>query len=89
MKISNLQREQRMSQVTKQHIEGLPSECQLYKSVGKAFIAAKGHDDIKAQLEQESADNTKAIRDLLDRQEYLERRISSNTLNMREMTQGL
>ena len=89
MKIQNLQRDQRMSQVTKQHIESLPSDCQLYKSVGKAFIASKGHSDIKSQLDQESADNTKSIRDLLDRQEYLERRVSSNTQNMREMTQGM
>lgn len=86
-KISNLTRDSRMAMVTKTQIEALPPAVPLYRAVGKAFIAAKDHNEVKAALERENAANVKSIKDLQDRAEYLDRRIASNTSNLRDLAQ--
>ena len=54
----------------------------------------KMHDDtatsqVESRLEKEFAEYSKTQKDLLDRQEYLDRRVTSNSNNLRELTAGL
>ena len=44
---------------------------------------------VESRLEKEFAEFTKTQKDLLDRQEYLDRRVTSNSSNLRELTAGL
>lgn len=88
-KINGLQREARMAAATKQQIEALPTDVPLYRACGKAFLAVPDADFVKNKLVTEQEDSAKEIKDLMDRQEYLERRINSNNANFKELTQGL
>lgn len=87
-KLLNLQRDARLNAVTTNQIEALAPTIPLYRSVGKAFVFTE-RKDIENRLEKEIGELTKSERDLQDRQEYLERRIASNTNNMRDLTNGL
>lgn len=73
-----------MNSVTANHLTTLPSTVPLYRSVGKAFVFSK-KDEIEKRLESEIGEITKASRDLSDREEYLERRIQSNTANLQDL----
>lgn len=84
LRLASLQREQRVNSVTSQNIQGLEPDVPLFRSVGKAFFAAS-RQEVEGRLEQEIGELTKAQRDLTDRQEYLERRIASNTANIQEL----
>jgi chaperonin cofactor prefoldin len=88
-KVQTLQREVRMGAATKAQIDSLPTDVPLYRACGKAFLSVPNCDYVKDKLSQEQAGFTKEIKDLMDRQEYLERRINSNNANFRELTQGL
>ncbi len=83
-KLAASQRESRVNSMTANHIESLEPSVPLYRSVGKAFVFAE-RADIEKRLEDEIAELTKTQRDLTDRQEYLERRITSNTANLQEL----
>ena len=85
MKITAMQRETRICQATRVQIEQLPPAIPVYRAVGKAFLLSS-NSAIKQTLELEQGSNTKTIKDLMDRQEYLERRIASNNTNLKEMT---
>ena len=87
-RISSYQREQRMNAVTVSQIEPVEESVPLYRSVGKAFVFAS-KSEVKERIEKENADITKNLSDLADRHEYLERRIASNTSNLKDMTAGL
>jgi len=63
----------------------MPEDQVLYKAVGKAFLL-KSKATILSGLEEELSTLTKNQRDLLDRKEYLERRVTSNRSNMAELT---
>jgi chaperonin cofactor prefoldin len=84
MKLALSQRESRASSMTANHIETLEADVPLYRSVGKTFVFCE-RAEIEKRLEEEIADLTKAQRDLTDRQEYLERRIASNSANLQDM----
>ena len=88
-KVNSLQREIRIAQSTKQQIESLPEDCPLYRACGKAFLAVPDGKFVRDKLQADLESHTKQIKDLMDRQEYLERRIKSNMLNFKELTQGL
>lgn len=87
-RLSSLQRDARVNAVTSHQIEALDAKVPLYRSVGKAFVLT-GRAEVEKRLEGEIAELTKGERDLADRQEYLERRIASNTSNMKDLTSGL
>ena len=70
------------------HIEGLKETVPMFRSVGKAFLLTK-KKDIENRFENEMEINTRNQRDLTDRKEYLERRITQNVQNLRDMTQGV
>jgi chaperonin cofactor prefoldin len=84
MRIAGLQREERVNSVTTQQVTTLPVNVPLYRSVGKAFFAAK-REEVETYLQDEVNDISKSQRDLSDRQEYLERRIASNAANIQEL----
>ena len=83
-RINALQRESRVNAVTNNHLQTLANDVDLYRSVGKAFVYST-KSDIENRLENEIAEITKAQRDLSDREEYLERRIASNTANLQDL----
>lgn len=87
-RLSGLQRENRATQATMNHLSTLKEDIPLYRAVGKAFVSTS-RTDIDSRLENEQATNVKNQRDLTDRQEYLERRIASNKQNMKDLTAGL
>jgi chaperonin cofactor prefoldin len=66
-------------------LQGLDPKVELYRSVGKAFIHTP-KADVESRLEKETAELTKAQRDLTDREEYLSRRVASHASNLRELT---
>ena len=70
--------------MTSNHLQSLETDVPLYRSVGKAFVYST-RKDIEERLEQEIGDITKSQRDLTDREEYLERRIASNTANLQDL----
>ncbi len=70
--------------MTANHIESLERTVPLYRSVGKAFVFCE-RSEIEKRLEDEIADLTKLQRDLTDRQEYLERRITSTSANLQDL----
>jgi len=78
-----------MGAATKQQIDALPTDVPLYRACGKAFLAVPNCDFVQKKLADEQAENAKEIKDLLDRQEYLERRVNANNANFKELTQGL
>ena len=77
-----------MNSVTASQIDPLEETVPLYRSVGKTFVFAT-KNDVKARLDKENAETAKNLQDLADRHEYLERRIASNTSNLKDMTAGL
>jgi chaperonin cofactor prefoldin len=56
--------------------------------VGKAFVLTPT-EEVNNRLEREMKELAKRQKDLEDKQEFLERRITSNTNNLRELTVGL
>lgn len=83
-KLSAAQRDSRINSATLNHVQSLDQGARLYRSVGKAFVFAE-KNDIETRLESEIEELTKAQRDYLDKQEYLERRIKSATNNLRDI----
>lgn len=79
------QRESRSNQITRSHIDGYADDVPLYRTVGKAFVLTP-KTAIASRLEEELATLTKNQRDLLDRKEYLERRITSSQQGIRDIT---
>ena len=83
--LTSAQREARMNSVTTNQIQSLEPSVSLYRSVGKAFVLTE-RSDVESRLETEITELTKAQRDLTDREEYLTRRVTSHTSNLRELT---
>ena len=86
-KIANIQRDTRANEVTANHVVSLAPNLKTYRTVGKTFVLTT-REEIESRLDNEHGDLIKQQRDLLDRKEYLERRISSTTSNMRDLAQG-
>lgn len=86
-RISALQRDTRALAVTESQIQQLSPTIPLYKAVGKAFILTD-RPAIESNFEKEMLNITRNQRDLGDRKEYLERRISSSTQNLKDLVSG-
>eukprot|EP01031_Cornospumella_fuschlensis_P026872 gene26872-32475_t len=83
-KLAGLQREQRVNNITAHQVTELPADTPMYRAVGKAFF--KGQKDRVAEdLEREHGELVRGIRECMDRQEFLERRIQSNMTNIAEL----
>ena len=83
-RISASEREARTAKITLSHVAGLEPAIPLYRSVGKAFFLT-GREELEKGLENQAVALTRSQRELLDRQEYLERRITSNTTNLKDL----
>lgn len=86
-RIAALQRDSRALAVTESQIQQLSPTIPLYKAVGKAFILTD-RPAIESNFEKEILNITRNQRDLGDRKEYLERRISSSTQNLKDLVSG-
>lgn len=86
-RIAALQRDSRALAVTESQVQQLSPAIPLYRAVGKAFVLAD-RSSIEANFEKEVLNITRNQRDLGDRKEYLERRISSSTQNLKDLVSG-
>ena len=86
-KLASAQREERANQVTLNHVTSLDNAVQTYRATGKAFILTP-KTEIERRLENEHATLIKLQRDLLGQKEYLERRITSTSNNIKDITNG-
>ena len=84
LRLSAIQRESKLNQITQSHIEVLDAEIPLYRAVGKAFFFTP-KSDIKSRLDKELDSCKKNEKDLFDRKEYLERRLVSGTQNLKDL----
>ena len=80
-RISTVQRESRALQVTEGQIKALPESVPLYRAIGKAFLLAP-KVAVEECLVRDMESSAKTQRDLLDRKEYLERRITSGNADL-------
>lgn len=84
VRLATLQRDSRANSVTSKQVEAFDSSVPLYRAIGKAFFTTP-KDKLQLRLQQESAELEKTQKDLMDRQEYLERRIASCSTNLQEL----
>jgi chaperonin cofactor prefoldin len=83
-KLVSCQRDVRSNQVTKQHVANYDSDVRLYRGVGKAYVLSS-KENVEKKLADEYEMLEKTGRDLMDRKEFLERRIQSNRNNMTDI----
>lgn len=79
--LSVCQRELRSNEVTAKQINALSESTTLFRACGKGFYLAS-QEEVKRDLVTEAELLSKNSKDLSSREEYLERRISSNRNNM-------
>ncbi|GMH47347.1 hypothetical protein TrRE_jg4740, partial [Triparma retinervis] len=85
--INNSAREQKMSQLTKEQLEGMGADTKMYLGFGKAFLkttkeeAVKKTDDKIAMFEKKEEDYTKKM-------DYLKKKANSQVVNFKELVQG-
>ena len=84
LRLSSLQRDSKLNQITQTQINTLDDKIPLYRAVGKAFFFTP-QNNIQNRLEKELDLYKKNEKDLFDRKEYLERRILSNTQNLKDL----
>eukprot|EP00607_Mallomonas_marina_P007774 CAMPEP_0182417596 /NCGR_PEP_ID=MMETSP1167-20130531/2058_1 /TAXON_ID=2988 /ORGANISM="Mallomonas Sp, Strain CCMP3275" /LENGTH=253 /DNA_ID=CAMNT_0024591273 /DNA_START=65 /DNA_END=822 /DNA_ORIENTATION=+ len=83
-KLMSTQKIQRSNQVTSDYMNTLQDSVPLYRAVGKAFFLSD-KSSITTTLQTELEKCTKSESDLMDRKEFLERRIASNTTNLQDL----
>jgi chaperonin cofactor prefoldin len=83
-RLQSAERESRSTQMTTNHLATLDHSVNLYRSVGKAFFLTE-RESLERRLQSDQESLTKTQRDLQDRQLYLERRIQSNTTNLKDL----
>eukprot|EP01041_Mallomonas_annulata_P007940 gene7940-16266_t len=86
-KLASSQKHSRSNQVTTAHINTLNEDVPLYRSVGKAFVHST-REDVIHSLDNENEKLNSTQKDLMDRKEFLERRITSNASNLQDMVAG-
>ena len=84
LRLSSLQRDSKLNQITQTQINTLDDKIPLYRAVGKAFFFTP-QGNIQSRLEKELDSYEKNAKDLSDRKEYLERRILSNSQNLKDL----
>jgi tetratricopeptide (TPR) repeat protein len=86
LRISSMEREMRTVQVTSAQLKDFDDSTAMYKSVGKAYVLSN-KSAVDDSLKKEADTVGKNLKDLQDRKEYLERRITSSAANIRDLTQ--
>ena len=87
-KLSGLDRETKSCSATSRYINTVPVEAPLYRSVGKTFIRTS-RADIANRLANETELNLKAHKDLTDKKEFLDRRITEVQQDVRAIITGV
>ena len=85
MRIGGLDREKRTVEITASQIQQYPTDVKMYKAVGKAYVLST-KSDVEAAQTKELELISKNHKDLLDRKEYLERRIASSKTNLQDLS---
>lgn len=87
-KLSGLERETKSCAATSRYINTVPTEAPLYRAVGKTFILTP-RSEIETRLTVETEQNMKAHKDLTDKKEFLDRRITSVQQDMKAIITGV
>jgi prefoldin subunit 1 len=87
-KLNSLQKDQRVNQVTTNQLKLLEKNTKLYKSIGKSFVLSN-EEEINKKLVEEIEYVTKTSKILVDQQEYLERKITSDNENLKDLLYGV
>jgi tetratricopeptide (TPR) repeat protein len=87
-RINGLSREAAATDNTQKQMGELKDETELYRGIGKAYVL-QSRSVIDDCLTRELDTIDKNYKDLKDRKEYLERRITSNQSNLKDLTVGL
>lgn len=82
--LTKMQREQKINQITLDELEKNPSDGAYYRSAGKVFMR-HARDDVFDHLKTAMEDQGKKQSELIQKMEFLERRIQSQQQNMKEL----
>mmetsp|Transcript_93088 Transcript_93088/g.260320 ORF Transcript_93088/g.260320 Transcript_93088/m.260320 type:complete len:254 (+) Transcript_93088:155-916(+) len=82
--LSKLQREHKINQITLDELEKNPSEGAYFRSTGKVFMK-HDRDDIFGHLKNVMGEQGKRQTELVQKMEFLERRIHSQQQNVQEL----
>ncbi|CAJ1965946.1 unnamed protein product [Cylindrotheca closterium] len=82
--MNKYQREQQMADATLTELEASPAVGAYYRSVGKAFLKST-RDNVMDHLKDNKEESAKKENDLTQKLKYLERRMTSQKQNMREL----
>jgi chaperonin cofactor prefoldin len=85
-RMNAIQREAQGTHNSSVQLEGFDENTPMYLAVGKTYIRHP-RDKVKGQLESELDILDKNFKDLKDRREYLERRITSNKSGIKDLTE--
>lgn len=82
--LNKCQREQQMADATLSELEASPAVGAYYRSVGKTFLKST-REGVMDHLKNNKEDSAKKENDLTQKLKYLERRMTSQKQNMREL----
>jgi tetratricopeptide (TPR) repeat protein len=82
--LSKLQREHKINQITFDELEKNPSDGAYFRSTGKLFMK-HGRDDVFGHLKVVMGEQGKRQSELIQKMEFLERRIQSQQQNVQEL----
>lgn len=82
--LTKLLREQRMNEITLNELEKNPSEGSYFRSIGKVFVK-HARDDIYGHLKSVMEEQGKNQSDLMQKSDFLERRMQSQQQNVQEL----
>jgi len=85
--IGKSQKELKMNEITVSELEKLPkdSDSKMFRGIGKMFMLCS-QDEVFEHLDHEMTDDKKKITDMMQKKDYLERRMKSQQQNIRELT---
>jgi prefoldin subunit 1 len=84
--LQSAQRQAKMAELTRKELEDVSDDTKCYRSVGKAFLRSwSNKSQVIEHLDKQVSDFAKQESDLVQKTEYLERRIKSQRQNMEEL----
>ena len=87
--VKKLQREIKVSEITKSELESLPedSDAKMYQGVGKMFMLSS-RENVFADLAKTTKESESKEADMSKKLSYLENRLKSQEQNIRELLSG-
>ena len=87
--VNKLQREIKVSEITKSELDSLPenSDAKMYQGVGKMFMLST-REDVISDLEKTTKESKSKEGDMSKKLSYLENRLKSQEQNIRELISG-